>query len=245
MTGPSGASTVPSANLYVIQHTDAEYLGLIEDHLEGRGIRFHYLRPHTGGGWAIRVAVPSDGLILLGGGPWGTASAPLLPTLQPEVELARGYLEMRLPVIGFGTGAQILAIAAGGRAEPRPLAFRVARAHRLVDGALSGALPESFPSVVYGRDRAMPPADAEILAEEEDGGAALFAIGDNAFGFAGHPGIKSGIVEDYVMASDDTPEGVAAGLEALRAAQAEIADSLSRIMVGLIRATGWMRPAPG
>ena len=34
--------------LQVIQHTSAEYLGLIEDHLEGRSIRFRYCRPFTG-----------------------------------------------------------------------------------------------------------------------------------------------------------------------------------------------------
>jgi hypothetical protein len=27
--------------VHVFQHTSAEYLGLIEDHLEGRSIRFH------------------------------------------------------------------------------------------------------------------------------------------------------------------------------------------------------------
>ena len=29
----------------VIQHTSGEYLGLIEDHLEGRRIRFQYFLP--------------------------------------------------------------------------------------------------------------------------------------------------------------------------------------------------------
>ena len=34
----------------VIQHTAGEYLGLMEDHLEGRRIRFQYFRPFAGGG---------------------------------------------------------------------------------------------------------------------------------------------------------------------------------------------------
>ena len=42
--------------LAVIQHTSADYLGLMEDHLEGRRIRFHYYRPVTGG-----RALPSPG----------------------------------------------------------------------------------------------------------------------------------------------------------------------------------------
>ena len=33
--------------LNVVQHTSADYLGLMEDHLEGRRIRFRYFRPFT------------------------------------------------------------------------------------------------------------------------------------------------------------------------------------------------------
>ena len=58
--------------VHVVQHTSSEYLGLIEDHLEGRGVRFKYYRP-----FSDRNALPHrdhvrDGVILLGGGPWGS-----------------------------------------------------------------------------------------------------------------------------------------------------------------------------
>ena len=43
-------TTVPMKLIHVVQHTSAEYLGLIEDHLEGRGIRFRYHRPFTSKG---------------------------------------------------------------------------------------------------------------------------------------------------------------------------------------------------
>ena len=36
-------------NICVIQHTEAEFLGLMEDHFEGRNIRFHYNRPFAAG----------------------------------------------------------------------------------------------------------------------------------------------------------------------------------------------------
>ena len=54
--------------------------------------------------------------------------------------------------------------------------------------------------------------------------------------------MKSGMVEDYVMASDDVQADTAGGLETVRAAQADIAKSLSRIMVGVMQLTGWMQP---
>ncbi len=64
--------TRSKAPVFVVQHTAGEFLGLIEDHLEGRGVRFLYFRPFTaGGGLPVRVDAAA-GLILLGGGPWGT-----------------------------------------------------------------------------------------------------------------------------------------------------------------------------
>ena len=61
------------ASIDVIQHTAAEYLGLLEDHFEGRKIRFNYHRPFTQGGKVPKKNSISDGLILLGGGPWGSS----------------------------------------------------------------------------------------------------------------------------------------------------------------------------
>ena len=55
--------------LNVIQHTSADYLGLMEDHLEGRRIRFRYFRPFTEKGTIPSSSDISDGLVLLGGGP--------------------------------------------------------------------------------------------------------------------------------------------------------------------------------
>ncbi len=106
----------------VVQHTSAEYLGLIEDHLEGRGIRFRYFRPFTEGGQLPERDSIRDGLVLLGGGPWGAAGTRDVPTLAGEIRLAHAALMFGSPVIGIGLGAQILAIAAGGRALPAALA---------------------------------------------------------------------------------------------------------------------------
>ena len=54
-----------------------------------------------------------------------------MPTLREEVQLAHACLMLERPVIGIGLGAQILALAAGGRAEPAPLAFEVSTARRV------------------------------------------------------------------------------------------------------------------
>ncbi len=230
------------APVLVVQHTAGEFLGLIEDHLEGRGVRFLYFRPFTaGGGLPVRVDAAA-GLILLGGGPWGTKGGRAVPTLTEELELTRTCLTLGKPVVGIGLGAQILAIAAGGDSEGSELVFDVGEARRVEENALNGFLPERFPLAVYMRDRPLPPEDAEILAVDEAGRPALFQVAGNCLGFTGHPGAKLGMIEDLIMEFEESPETPWPAMEALRGAQPAIEDALVRIMTGLVQITGFMRP---
>jgi GMP synthase-like glutamine amidotransferase len=230
-------------NLDVVQHTSAEYLGLMEDHFEGRRIRFKYYRPFTEKGMPPHASQVIDALVLLGGGPWGSAGTRDVPTLAEEVALTRVCLEKKLPIIAIGLGAQILAIAAGGGSTTAPLEFKVGRAKRIVDDALNGFLPEQYPLVTYMRDRPVLPPDAQILAVDEDQQPALFQIGQNAFGFSGHPGFKPAMGEDLVMEFEEGPADPAPMLIALRAQVRAIEDSLIPIMTGLIQMTRLMRPS--
>ena len=233
----------PSTNgkvVHVLQHTSAEYLGLIEDHLEGRSIRFRYHRPFTGKAPLPAAEALGQGLILLGGGPWGSAGVRDVPTLKEEIALARAALEQEQPVIGIGLGAQILALAAGGRSERAELEFSVGTARRTKEGALNGYLPAEYPLATYMRDWPLPPAGAAVLARDQAGRAALWQVGTRALGFAGHPGLKVAMVEDLVMEFDEVARGVEAGLSALRGAQRALEDALVPIMTGVVQAMRWM-----
>ncbi len=101
-------------------------------------------------------------------------------------------------------------------------------------------MPREFPLAAYMRDRPVLPAGAEVLARNEAGEPAVFAVGGNSLGFTGHPGIKSGMVEDLIMEFDETPDDTAAELARLRAAQGEIATALTDLMVGMVEHTGLM-----
>lgn len=226
----------------VIQHTSSEYLGLIEDHLEGRGIRFRYFRPFTEGGQLPARDAIRDGLILLGGGVWGAAGTHDLPTLREEVRLAHAALMFESPVIGIGLGAQILAIAAGGGATPAPLRFEVTTARRIDDAALNGYLPPEYPLALYARDWPAPPAHARVLAEDPQGRPALWQIGDCAFGLAGHPGLKVAMVEDLIMEFAEAPPDPGPELAKLRAASRALEDALVPIMTGIVQLAKWMQP---
>jgi len=226
--------------LCVLQHVEAEYLGLMEDHFEGRNIRFRYCRPFTPGATVPRTAEEFDGLVVLGAGPHGIVSGSLIPSLGPELRLTRDFLGRGLPVIGVGVGACILSTAAGGGADDAPLRFTVETARRVEPGALGGHLPATFPVAVYMRDRPLLPAGCKVLAVAGRDEPVLFQVRDNCLGFLGHPGIKSGMIEDLIMEFEDVPEGTAEMLVELRAAQGEIASALGEIMVGLIKLTHLM-----
>jgi GMP synthase-like glutamine amidotransferase len=227
--------------LNILQHTSADYLGLLEDHLEGRRIRFRYFRPFTEQGTVPQAGDVSDGLFLMGGGPWGSAGGRNLPTLEPEIRLTRGMLDQGKPVIGIGLGAQILAIAAGGGSQQAALEFAVGYANRVVDDALGGFMPERFPHVSYMRDRPILPADAKVLAEDEAGRPAVFQVGQNSLGFVGHPGFKTAMAEDLIMEFEESPENPAPLLENLQLMMREIEDALVPIMTGVIKITGLMQ----
>lgn len=228
--------------LHVIQHTSADYLGLMEDHLEGRRIRFRYFRPFTEQGTIPQAGELSDGLVLLGGGPWGSAGERNAPTLEAEIGLTRAMLDQGKPVLGIGLGAQILAIAAGGGSRSEPLAFEVGYAQKTNDGALAGFLPEKFPHVSYMRDRPVLPEQAVVLAEDAAGRPAVFEVAPNALGFTGHPGFKTAMAEDLIMEFDESPENPAQDLQRLQLMMREVEDSLVPIMTGIIKITAWMRP---
>jgi GMP synthase-like glutamine amidotransferase len=229
--------------LCVVQHTDGEYLGLLEDHFEGRAIRFVYARPHVPGGSLPAAAQGHDGLVLLGAGPQGMASGDLLPSLAAELRLTSAFLDAGLPVIGIGLGSIMLAVAAGGGCAAAPLRFCVGEASRTDPDALAGHLPPTYPYALYMRDRALLPADARVLAVDEAGAPMLFQVRGNCLGFTAHPGIKSGMIEDLVMEFDAAPENVPEGLAQLAARQRPIAQALSGIMVGLVKVTGLMDTA--
>lgn len=226
--------------LTVLQHTSADYFGLMEDHLEGRRIGFNYHRPFTESGIVPAFSAVGDGLVLLGGGPWGSAGERDLPTLQEEVKLTRACFMAGIPILGIGLGAQILCLAADGSVEASPLVFSCGMAKRTHDDALNGFMPKEYINPVYMRDRPVPPSYAKILAEDEQGHVAAFQIGKNVLGFTGHLGFKLAMAEDLIMEFEESPPSTGPVLDQLRAKKHDIGDTLVPIMTGIVQIMGWM-----
>ena len=146
-----------------------------------------------------------------------------------------------MSVIGFGTGAQLLALAAGASVKEGDLAFAVETAYKTQDNALNEFLPNEYPLVIYMRDFPSIPSEAEVLSETSSGRPALFQIFGNCFGFVGHPGIKTAMIEDSFVQIPEYAMQDATALSAVRACQKRLEDSLVSIMTGLNEITGWMQ----
>ena len=225
----------------VLQNTDAEHLGLVEDHLEGRNIRFRYIRPAHDSNWASNLSQTKDGLILLGAAPFGTFSSPNLPLLEQRVRIVKDCLDQRIPILAFGTGTQLLVLAAGGSVESRELSLEIQTARRIDGQALNGHLPEEFPVVTYMRDFPILVDDVRVLAVTERDETALFQMNNNCLGFIGHPGIKSAMIEDSIVQLPALNDLDLDALETIRTRQSDIEQALVSMMTGVIQLTGWMQ----
>lgn len=224
----------------VVQHTNSEHIGLMEDHFENRAIRFRYVRPFTAGGALPRDGAGFDGLVLLGAAPFGVVTGELMPGMMAELRLAADFLARGKPVIGLSTGAILLAVAAGGGALDAPLQLQAGVARRTVQDALGGHLPAEMPYIQCLRDRPVLPADAIVLAMGEDDAPAVFRVCGNCLGFTFHPGLKSAMLEDLIMEFDSMPDDCSVALQQLRLRQRAMAAALSEVMIGIVKITGLM-----
>src|ERR1700743_525749 len=102
------------ARVPVVQHTATEGLGNLAEWLPGIGVDVHPTHPYLGN--RVPPSVEGDALIVLGGpmGAYDDERAPWLPSVR---QVMRSAIDDGVPTLGICLGAQLLAVAAGGRVE--------------------------------------------------------------------------------------------------------------------------------
>lgn len=223
--------------ILAVQHSQSEHLGLLEPHLESRGIAFHYCRPFISPGQLPADASDYDGVFLLPGGPFGIVSNPLLLTMPMELRIIESCLGSGKPVVGFGLGALLLAAATGGGAEEAPWRFAFPR----IDWGSARSdigTASSMPIIISLRDSPVLSPDAKVFAREPDGSPAVFGVAGNCLGLTGNPSATSGMYEDLVMEEADFPANAGEILAGLRNQQPEIAAALSPLARFILAHTG-------
>lgn len=98
----------------VVLHTAQEGPGFLGDDLTAAGVELTLLRPYAGE--PVPGRVEADALVVLGG-PMGAYDDDVAPWLPATRDLLAAAVAHGVPTLGICLGAQLLAVAAGGRVE--------------------------------------------------------------------------------------------------------------------------------
>jgi GMP synthase-like glutamine amidotransferase len=134
------------------------------------------------------------------------------PFLSAEVGLMRDALERQIPVLGMCLGAQLLAVAAGGRVRPMGRMYvgwpQLTLHDTAADDPLFSALPTGMHALKWHEDMIETPSGAVVLGDTGDvtPGTQLYRVGANAWGSQMHLEADIPMVIGNWMAS---PSGVA------------------------------------
>jgi GMP synthase-like glutamine amidotransferase len=155
------------------------------------------------------------GVVTLGGRQSATRVAQD-PFLIAEVELLQSALAQRVPILGMCLGAQLLAVAAGGTVAysgkmnagwPELNVLPAAAGDPLFAG-----FPERLPVLAWHEDIIEMPPRATELAVTPGPGAALFRVGDSAWGSQPHLELTPAmLIEGWTVEPADVAEIEGAG----------------------------------
>lgn len=184
----------------VVTHLEDRSSGLVRECLERAGCPVVQVDKVDGG--ALPGATRVAGIVVMGGRESATRAAQD-PFLSAEVALMAEALQRRVPVLGLCLGAQLLAVAGGGRvsaigrmiADWEPLSLRPEAA---ADPVL-GALPDGLAAFKWHEDMIEAPPGATMLADAPGPGAALFRLGESAWGSQAHLEVTPELLVDTWM----------------------------------------------
>lgn len=194
----------------VLQHLDREGPGFIAELCQQLSFALEILRLDLGTP-VPRELGQGDLLVVMGGSMGvGDIADNRYPFLAAEVELLRGMLAKRQPVLGVCLGSQLLAHAAGARVYPNQRregsgALRAAPEVGFGEVTLLGAerepalagLGDKLPVLHWHGDTFDLPKDAVRLAESEVCANQAFRIGRRAFGLQFHVETDAELVRSW------------------------------------------------
>jgi len=202
---------VSAPRLLVIQVAADDPVGRLGDWLTAAGLELELLRPYDG------PTLPSDlsdyhGLLVLGGGLAATddAAAPWLPQVRA---LLRDAVSREVPTLGVCLGAQLLAVANGGRVARNPAgpefgAQLIAKRAVCSGDPLFGPMPIT-PDVIqwhFDAITALPPGAVQ-LASSPVCGVQAFRLGRLAWGIQFHIETTPELVRAWAITDAQELEG--------------------------------------
>ncbi len=210
------------SKVWVLQHTQPETLGTIQDALTAESITAEYVRAFEGQPVPQRMG-EAVGLVVMGG-PMGVYEQAQYPYLIDEIHLIEDALKAGMPVIGVCLGSQLLASALGAEVVSSGRKEIGWHTVTLADGAstdpLLAGVPPSFTGFHWHGDVFDLPRDAVSLASSGMTAHQAFRYGNKAYGFLFHMEVTAEVIGGMVAAFTD--EMVEAGVT-----QAEVTSDIT------------------
>jgi GMP synthase-like glutamine amidotransferase len=213
--GSSGTSAVAhnAASCLVVQHIEPEGPYVIGDALAKGSVTVDvclmpadpHLPPSLDG---------YQGMVVMGG-PMSATSDEAFPTRAREIELLEEAIERGLPTLGVCLGAQLLAIAAGGKVYPGADGPEIGWApvffgHKAETDPLLAGLPEELTVMHWHSETFDVPPGSTHLASSKLYPNQAFRVGGRAWGFQFHLEVDRSAVGAFLGAFGD--EAKAAGV---------------------------------
>ena len=215
-------------------------------------------------GWdgdQVPATVPDDvcGLLPLGGA-MGATDDHVAPWLVDERALLADAVRRDVPVLGLCLGAQLLAVAAGGRVELGPVAevglsYVQATADAAVDPVIRevDAPSDRIPAAQWHQDHITRlPDGAVLLLTNEACRVQAYRVGARAYGLQMHPEVDPDTFESWACVGDEALQR--SGADAVKASAQVRAASADLIRAWRPAARAWCdhvwayatdRPVPG
>jgi GMP synthase-like glutamine amidotransferase len=206
----------------IITHLPDRQVGIVRESLRAGGC--DVIGRNPGDPEPLPPAAEIAGIVTLGGRQSATR-VQQDPFLMAEVQLLEAALDYGVPVLGMCLGAQLLAVAAGGRVSYTGAMSAGWPDMTLLPAAagdpLFSAFPARLPVLKWHEDIiAMPPGATE-LATTAGPGASLFRVGESAWGSQAHLELTAPmLIEGWTVEPGDIAEIEGAGhrIEDFRAA---------------------------
>jgi GMP synthase-like glutamine amidotransferase len=206
------------ARAHVIQHTASEGLGRLAEWLPSMGLDVHPTHPYLGN--RVPPSVEGDALIVMGG-PMSAYDDEVASWLPSVRDLMATAIADGVPTLGICLGAQLLAVAAGGKVERGTNGPEIGMGEVLIAEGDDLLAAGSMPVVQWHYDTITElPNDTVVLGSSELYPVQAFRIGDVAWGLQFH------IEADYDLVklwAEDEGMDVAAIAEPVRFADAQLA----------------------
>jgi GMP synthase-like glutamine amidotransferase len=218
-----------SATCLVVQHVEPEGPYTLAESLAAAGIDVD-VRQLFRGDPLPASAAGLDALVIMGG-PMSAASDDAFPTRGLECDLIADAVARRVPTLGICLGAQLLALATGGRVHPGAAGPEIGwapirtTAAAGADRLFASASAELTVLHWHGDTFDLPPT-AVLLAGSATYDNQAFRLGESAWGLQFHIEVDEAAVKVFVTDFED--EALRAGQDPQQIAD-RAADALDRL----------------